>query len=118
MAEINIEAGLAIKADLNKLLSDVAGSIARFSKNRQYGEEEYKELLEEYARLVGEVENIRNQLNDLLDEAHSNKLPDDNEINAIDAMAGLMGAKNQDGSLDIQKLMELGESLGDDEGAK
>lgn len=111
MADIDINPGLSLKADVNKLYGDVAGTVAKYKEDRRYNKEAYDELLEKYASLVTEIENIRNQLNELVETAQSNKLPDANEIKAIDAIAGLMGAKKDDGSLDIQKLLALGETF-------
>ncbi len=107
MADIDINAGLAIKADLNGLYCDVAGSLTKFKEDRRFNKQAYEELLGRCAETVSEVEKIRNQLNSLIEDAQSNKLPDENEVKAIDAIAGLMGAKNNDGSLDFKKLMEL-----------
>lgn len=39
-------------------------------------------------------------------------MPDENDIRAIDAFAGPVGAKKQDGSLDFQKLVDLGKTFG------
>lgn len=112
MADIDINAGLAIKADVNKLYGDVAGSLAKFKEDRRFNKDAYEQLLDKYSGLVTEIENIRNQLNDLIEAAHSNKIPDENEVKAMDAMLVLVGAKNQDGSLDIGKLMELSKTFG------
>lgn len=111
MADIDINTGLAVKADINKLYGDVAGTVAKYKEDRRYNKEAYNELLEKYAGLVTEIENIRNQLNELVETAQSNKLPDENDVKAIDAIAGLIGAKNQDGTLDLKKLMELGDTF-------
>ena len=112
MADIDINAGLAIKADVNKLYGDVAGTVAKFREDRRFNKEAYEALLKKYASTITDIEQIRNQLNDLIEDAQSNKLPDDNDIKAIDAIAGLMGAKKQDGSLDLQKLMKLSGTFG------
>lgn len=111
MADIDINAGLAIKADINKFYGDVAGTLAKFMEDRRFNKDAYQELLEKYAGLATEIEHIRNQLNDLIENAQSNKLPSENDIKAIDAIAGLIGAKRLDGSLDFNKIIELGETL-------
>lgn len=113
MADIDINAGLSVKADVNKLYGDVAGSVAKFREDRRYNKEAYDELLDKYAGLVTDIESIRNQLNDLIETAQSNKIPDEQEIKAMDALLGLVGAKKQDGSLDFQKLTELNDSFSD-----
>lgn len=112
MADIDINAGLAIKADVNKLYGDVAGTVAKFREDRRYNKDAYEGLLNKYAGLVTDLEGIRNQLNELIEAAQSNKLPDENDVKTIDAIAGLIGAKKQDGSLDFQKLVELSETFG------
>lgn len=111
MADIDINAGLAVKADINKLYGDVAGTVAKFREDRRFNKEAYTELLEKYAGLITEIEKIRNQLNDLMEAAQSNKLPSEQEIRAMDALLGLVGAKKQDGSLDIEKLVELSDTF-------
>lgn len=118
MADIDINAGLAIKADVNKLYGDVAGTVAKFREDRRYNRDAYEQLLEKYAGLVTDIEGIRNQLNELIENAQTNKLPDENDVKAIDAIAGLIGAKNQDGSLNLQKLMELDKTFGNSKGEK
>jgi len=112
MADIDINAGLAVKADVNKLYGDVVGTVAKYREDRRYNKDAYEELLEKYAGLITEIESVRNQLNDLIESANANKIPDENEIKAMDAMLGLVGAKNQDGSLDFQKLAELSKAFG------
>ncbi|HEY0965165.1 MAG TPA: hypothetical protein VGE13_01670 [Candidatus Saccharimonadales bacterium] len=112
MTDININAGLAVKADVNKLYGDVAGTVAKFREDRRYNKEAYNELLDKYSVLVTDIEAIRNQLNELVEAAQANKVPDEQEIKAMDAMFGLVGAKKQDGSLDFQKLMELNNTFG------
>lgn len=112
MADIDINAGLAVKADINKLYGDVAGTVAKFREDRRFNKEAYETLLDKYAAAITDIEQIRNQLNQLIENAQSNKLPDENDIKAIDALAGLMGAKKQDGSLDFQKLIEFSETFG------
>lgn len=107
MADIDINAGLAIKADVNKLYGDIAGTVAKFKEDRRFNKEAYEELLEKYGDLTSEIASIRNQLNNLIEDAQSNKLPDEKDIKAIDAIIGLVGAKNQDGSLNLNKLMKL-----------
>jgi len=107
MADIDISTGLAIKADINQLYGDIVGTLAKFKENRTYSKDSFDELLDKYGVAVAEIEKIRNQLNSLIEDAQANKLPDENDLKAMDAIAGLMGAKNQDGSLDFQKLMEL-----------
>jgi hypothetical protein len=111
MADIDINAGLAVKADINKLYGDVAGTVAKFREDRRYNKDAYEELLEKYAGLVTEIEGIRNQLNELIEAAQTNKLPNESDVKAIDAIAGLIGAKNQDGTLDLKKLMEFGDTF-------
>lgn len=113
MADIDINAGLAVKADVNKLYGDVAGTVAKFREDRRYNKEAYDELLEKYAGLVTDIESIRNQLNELIEVAQANKIPDEQEIKAMDAILGLVGAKKQDGSLDFQKLVQLSDTFGD-----
>lgn len=112
MADIDINAGLAVKADLNKMYGDVAGTVAKFREDRRYNKIAYEELLEKYAKLVTDIEGIRDQLNNLIEAAQSNKIPDESEIKAMDAILGLVGAKKQDGSLDLQKLAELNDTFG------
>lgn len=112
MADIDINAGLAIKADINKLWGDVAGTVAKFREDRRFDKEAYEELLEKYATLASEIENIRNQLNNLVESAQANKIPDEQEIKAMEAMLSLVGAKKEDGSLDFQKLSELNKTFG------
>lgn len=112
MSKINIDAGLAVKADVNQLWGDVVGTYAKFKEDRRYNKEAYTELLEKYGDLKTDVEKIKNQLNILIEQAQSNRLPDENDIRAIDAIAGLIGAKKQDGSLDLQKLAELNKTFG------
>jgi hypothetical protein len=116
MADIDINAGLAVKADINKLYGDVAGTVAKFREDRRYSKEAYEELLEKYAGLVTDIEAIRNRLNELVEAAQANKIPDEREMKVMDAMLGLMGAKKQDGSLDFQKLSELNETFGGSQG--
>lgn len=111
MADIDINAGLAVKADVNKLYGDVIGTVAKLKEDRRYNKVAYEELLEKYADLVRDVENIRNQLNDLIADAKSSKLPSKEEVQLIDAFAGLFGAKNQDGTLDMKKLIDLGQTF-------
>lgn len=112
MADIDINAGLAVKADVNKLYGDIAGTVAKFKEDRRYNKEAYDELLNKYSDLVTDIEAIRNQLNELIEAAQSKKLPDESDVRAVEAFAGLLGAKNQDGSLNLQKLMELNETFG------
>ncbi len=112
MADIDINAGLAIKADVNKLYGDVAGTLAKFKEDRRHNKEAYDELLEKYAGLIREIERIRNQLNDLIETAQSKKLPSKEEMQMVAVFAGMFGAKNQDGTLNLQKLMALGEEFG------
>lgn len=112
MADIDINAGLAVKADLNKMYGDVAGTVAKFREDRRHNKIAYEELLEKYAKLVTDVEDIRDRLNNLIETAQSNKIPDESEIKAMDAILGLVGAKKQDGSLDLQKLAELNDTFG------
>lgn len=111
MADIDINPGLSLKADVNKLYGDIAGTLAKYKEDRRYNKEAYNELLAKYAQLVTDIENIRNQLNELVETAQSNRLPDEGDIKAIDAIAGLMGAKKADGSLDLPKLISLGETF-------
>lgn len=111
MADIDINSGLAVKADINKLYGDIAGTVARFREDRRYNKEAYEELLDKYARLVTDIEGIRNRLNELVETAQANKIPDEQEVKAIDAILGLVGAKKQDGSLDFQKLIELNKTF-------
>lgn len=112
MANIDITTGLNIKADINKLYGDTAGMLAKFKENRTFNKDTYEELLGKYGELVAEIENIRNQVNDLLDQAQSNKMPDEGDIKAIDSIAGLIGAKNEDGTLNFQKLIEFSDTFG------
>ena len=112
MADIDINAGLAVKADVNKLYADVVGSYAKFKEDRRFDKKAYEEMLSKYAETIAETERIRDKLNSLVEDAQSKRLPNENDIKAIDAMADLMGAKKQDGSLDFQKLAELGAAFG------
>ncbi len=112
MADIDVNAGLAVKADVNKLYGDVAGTVAKFKEDRRFNKESYESLLDKYASTITDIEYIRNKLNDLIEDAQSNKLPDENDVKAINAFAGLVGAKNQDGSINLQKLFELKEVFG------
>jgi hypothetical protein len=113
MNGINITTGLDIKADANKLYSDAVGTYAKYKEDKRYNKEAYEELLEKYGELKSDLENMRNRINDLIDEAQSDKLPDENDVKSIDALAELLGAKNQDGSLDMQKLTQLNETFGE-----
>lgn len=115
MANIDINAGLIVKADINKLLGDAMGSLAKFKENRKYDETTYNELRDKYAALVADIELIRNRLNDLIDQAQSNKLPSAEDFQTIDSFAGLLGAKNSDGSLDFAKFAQLQKMFGDND---
>lgn len=112
MADIDINTGLVIKADINQLLSDSLGSLVKFKENRKFNETAYKELLDKYASVVTQLQGISTQVNDLISEAQANKIPDEQDVKAMDAILGLVGAKKQDGSLDFQKLVELNEAFG------
>lgn len=115
MADIDINAGLAVKADVNKLYGDVVGTVAKFREDRRYNKEAYNELLEKYAGLATDIEGIRNQLNELVETAQANKLPNADDVQAFGAIAGLLGAKNSDGSINLSKIMELKDAFGEAE---
>lgn len=108
MADIDINAGLAIKADINKLYGDVAGTLAKFREDRRYNKEAYNELLEKHAGLVTEIESIRNKLNELIEAAQSNKLPSSEEI---ENMGKALGMLDQLGDA-LPKLTKLQRSIG------
>ena len=112
MADIDINTGLVIKADINQLLSDSLGGLVKFRENRKFNESTYNELLDKYASVVTQLRSISTQVNDLINEAQANKMPNEQDVKAMDAILGLIGAKKQDGSLDFQKLVELNETFG------
>lgn len=113
MADIDINTGLVIKADVNQLLSDSLGGLVKFKENRKFNEAAYNELLDKYASVVTQLQSISVQVNDLISEAQANKMPNESDIKTISALAGLVGAKNDDGSLDLQKLMQFGDTFGE-----
>ena len=116
MADIDINTGLVIKADINQLLSDSLGSLVKFKENRKFNESAYNELLGKYADVVAQLQDISSQVNDLISEAQANKMPNESDIKTISAFAGLIGAKNDDGSLDFQKLMQFSNTFGSKDG--
>jgi len=75
MADIDINAGLAVKADINKLYGDVAGTVAKFREDRRFNRDAYEALLDKYAATITEIEQIRDQLNQLIENAQSNPSP-------------------------------------------
>lgn len=113
MADININTGLVIKADINQLLSESLGALVKFRENRKFNEASYNELLEKYAATVTQLQTISNQINDMVNEAQANQLPNSNDMQVIDQFAGLLGAKNDDGSIDLGKLMQLKDTFRD-----
>ena len=107
MADININTGLVVKADINQLLSDSLGSLVKFNENRKFNEAAYSELLDKYAHVVSKLQDISRQVNDLVSEAQANHLPSTDELHVIGQLAGLLGAKNGDGSINLEKIMGL-----------
>lgn len=107
MADIDINAGLVIKADINQLLSDSLGALAKFKENRKFNESAYCELLDKYAHVVSKLQFVSEQINDLIAQAQANQLPDQGQLQTIDQFAGLFGLKKADGSVDLAKLMQL-----------
>ena len=106
MAEINIHIP-QLKLDINNLCRDAAGIIAKAREDRRYNRQAYDELLEKYALLVKEVGDIRMRLNGLLKEMETRSLPSSDEIKQLGDMMTLMGCKNPDGSLNIEKLAQF-----------
>lgn len=115
MADININTGLVIKADINQLLSDSLGALVKFKENRKFSEATYGELLDKYSDLVARLQEVSGQINDLISEAQANQLPSGEDMRAIDQFASLFGAKNDDGSINLGKIMELKDTFGEDE---
>lgn len=52
MADIDINAGLALKADINLLYGDIAGTLAQFKEDRRFNRKSYEELLDFNRRSV------------------------------------------------------------------
>lgn len=112
MGDINIDAGLSVKADVNNLLAEAKSSYAKYKEDRRFDKGAYEELLGKYAQTVLELEQLKNKVEDLVNQAAGNKIPDVQEIQSMEAVLGILGAKKQDGTLDLAKLMELGEQFG------
>lgn len=108
MSDIDINAGLAVKADINKLHTELKGSYAKFKEDRRYNKAAYEDLLEKYGKAVKEIEKVKKSVDMVLEGANKSKLPEASELQVIDAMAGLFGAKKSDGSIDIEKFIDLG----------
>lgn len=116
MGDINVDAnvtGINLKADINKLYSQLKGSYAKYKGDRRFNQEAYEELLAKYGETVGEVESLKNKVEELTRFIEADKIPEAHEIEAMGALAGLVGAKNSDGSLNIEKLMEFDKRYGD-----
>ena len=98
MSDINL-----VKISVNNLLQDSVKAYAIFKENKIYNKETYEKLLKKYADTVSEIDKLRKEIG-------SSSLPGKDEVEGVRAMMKLMGCAKPDGSLDIEKLTELGKA--------
>lgn len=93
-----------INLDLNieGIIAEAKGSLAKYRENKTYDKQTYNELLEKYGSAITIIELLRGEIEKL----KNNKLPSKNDVEAIGAIMNLLGIEKLDGE-GIKKLKNI-----------
>lgn len=92
---------IGVNIDIGDVISGFSASFAKFKNNKTYNEQAYRELLEEYSKAMGVIE----QLKQKIEELQRNKLPSKEEVESMSAMLDVMNKLDPE---TIDKINKLG----------
>lgn len=96
-----------INLNIDKIIAEAKGSLAKYRENKTYDKQAYAELLEKYSSAITVIEILKSEI----DKINNNKLPSKNEIESIGAIMNLLGVEKLDAD-GIKKLKNLGDEFG------
>ena len=96
--------------NIDGIIAEAKGSLAKYRENKTYNKQAYDELLEKYSSSITIIELLKSEIEKL----NNNKLPSRNDIEAISAMMNLLGVEKLDGE-GIKRLKTIGDEFGEDQ---
>jgi hypothetical protein len=97
-----------IDLNIDGIIAEAKGSLAKYKENKTYNKESYDELLGKYSSAITIIEMLRKENEQL----RSSSLPNKGEIESIGAIMNLVGIDKLD-SEGIKKLKNLSSEFDD-----
>ena len=96
-----------LELNIDGVIAEVKGSLAKYKENKTYDKKAYDEILEKYSSLITVVELLKSEI----DKLNNNKLPSKDEVESMSAIMNLLGVEKLD-TEGIQRLKNLGSEFG------
>lgn len=95
--------------NIDGIIAEAKGSLAKYRENKTYNKQTYDELLEKYSSSITIIELLKSEIEKL---KNNNELPSKNDIESISAIMNLLGVEKLD-SEGIKKLKNIDKEFGD-----